>query len=192
MAIIFYNGRENWDPLKLLENGYPKYFHGSVLPFKCTFINMADIPDSDCLACEDTETGMGIVAMKYAFDKDALLSVLPQFKSALQKIPYEKATYIISKVKLYLEEYVDDDLIKELSMAFKSIGQKYGFVSAGDVIRQRVADALVDEQQKARADAEAKANEDKLNTARGLFQDGVSMEILTRRFNLSEEAILGK
>ena len=37
-----------------------------------------------------------------------------------------------------------------------------------------------------------KALEDKLNTARGLLQDGVSIEILTRRFNLSEEAILGK
>ena len=69
-------------------------------------------------------------------------------------------------------------------MAFKSIGQKYGFVSAGDVRRKMVADA--------KADAEAKANEDKLNTARGLLQDGVPMEILTKRFNLSEEAILGK
>ena len=85
-----------------------------------------------------------------------------------------------AKMSLYLEEYVDDNLIKELSMAFKSIGQKYGFVSAGDVRRKMVADA------------EAKANEDKLNTARGLLQDGVSMEILTRRSNLSEEAILGK
>ena len=73
-------------------------------------------------------------------------------------------------------------------MAFKSIGQKYGFVSAGDVFRQQIADACVEEQQK----TEAKANEEKLNTARGLLQDGVSMEILTRRFNLSEEAILGK
>ena len=135
-------------------------------------------------ACEDTETGMGIVAMKYAFDKDRLLDILPQFKSVLQKMPYDKATCIISKVKLCLEEYIDDNLIKELDMAFKSIGQKYGFVSAGDVRRKMVADA--------KADAEAKANEDKLNTARGLLQDGVSMEILTKRFNLSEEAILGK
>jgi hypothetical protein len=188
MAVIFYNGRENWDPLKLLENGYPKYFHGSVLPFKCSFINMADIPDSDCLACEDIETGMGIVAMKYAFDRDNLLAVLLKFKGALQKMPYSNATCIISKVKLYLEEYVDDNLIKELDMAFKSIGQKYGFVSAGDVRRKMVADAIADTQQK----DQAKALEDKLNTARGLLQDGVSMEILTRRFNLSEEAILGK
>ncbi|WP_298771770.1 hypothetical protein [uncultured Fibrobacter sp.] len=127
---------------------------------------------------------MGIVAMKYAFNKDNLLAILPKFKGALQKMPYNKATCIISKVKLYLEEYVDGNLIKELDMAFKSIGQKYGFVSAGDVRRKMVADAI--------ADTEHKALEEKLNTARGLLQDGVSMEILTRRFNLTEEAILGK
>ena len=183
MAIIFYNGRENWDPLKLLENGYPKYFHGSVLPFKCTFINMADIPDSDCLACEDVETGMGIVAMKYAFDKDILLSVLPKFKGTLQKMPYSKATCIISKVKLYLEEYIDDNLIKELDMAFKSIGQKYGFVSAGDVRRKMVADARVEEQQK--------ANEEKLNTVKKMVHDGVlSIENAISYFGFTREQIL--
>ena len=83
-------------------------------------------------------------------------------------------------MKLYLKEYVDQGVLKELNMAFKSIGQKYGFVSAGDVFRQQIADVREE------------AQEDKLNTARGLLQDGVPMEILTRRFNLSEEAILGK
>ena len=135
---------------------------------------------------------MGIVAMKYAFDKDKLLAVLPQFKSALQKMSGNKASCLLQKISLYLKEYVNQSILKELSMAFKSIGQKYGFVSAGDVFRQQIADARVEEQQKAKADAEAKALEDKLNTARGLLQDGVSIEILTRRFNLSEEAILGK
>ena len=66
MAIIFYNGRENWNPLKNLEEGYPEFFHGRVLPFACSFVNMADIPDSDCLACENVATGMGITAMKTA------------------------------------------------------------------------------------------------------------------------------
>ena len=45
-----------------------------------------------------------------------------------------------------------DKILKELNMAFKSIGQKYGFVSAGDVYRQEIADAqakaqkLIDEE----------------------------------------------
>ena len=187
VAIIFYNGRENWDPLKLLENGYPKYFHGAVLPFKCTFINMSDIPDSDCLACEDIETGMGIVAMKYAFYKDRLLSVLPQFKSALQKMSGNRASCLLQKISLYLKEYVDQGVLKELSMAFKSIGQKYGFVSAGDVFRQQIADARVEEQQK----TEAKANEDKLNTAKKMVRDGVlSVENAVSYFGFTREQIL--
>ena len=47
-------------------------------------------------------------------------------------------------------------------MAFKSIGQKYGFVSAGDVRRKMVADA--------EAKAAAKATEDKLNTAKKMVR----------------------
>ena len=72
-------------------------------------------------------------------------------------------------------------------MAFVSVGQKYGFVSAGDVFRQRLADARkeVDEERK-------KAEEEKLKTARGLFEDGVPLETLVRRFNLTEEQIHGK
>ena len=49
MAIIFYNGRENWNPLELLEKDYPKYFHGMVLPFRCAFVNMSDRDDGACL-----------------------------------------------------------------------------------------------------------------------------------------------
>ena len=45
-----------------------------------------------------------------------------------------------------------DKVLKELNMAFKSIGQKYGFVSAGDVFRQEIADARSEEQSKAKAE----------------------------------------
>jgi len=76
-------------------------------------------------------------------------------------------------------------------MAFKSIGQKYGFVSAGDVFRQQIADARVEEQQKAKADAEAKANEDKLNTAKRMVHDGVlSVENAMSYFGFTREQIL--
>lgn len=64
-------------------------------------------------------------------------------------------------------------------MAFKSIGQKYGFVSAGDVRRKMVADA------------EAKANEDKLNTAKKMVRDGVlSVENAVSYFGFTREQIL--
>jgi hypothetical protein len=149
---------------------------------------MADIPDSDCFTCEDAETGMGIVAMKYAFDKDRLLAILPKFKGTLQKMSGNKVSCLLQKISLYLKEYVDQGVLKELSMAFKSIGQKYGFVSAGDVFRQQIADARVEEQQK----TEAKANEDKLNTAKKMVRDGVlSVENAMSYFGFTREQILG-
>ena len=121
MAIIFYNGRENWNPLEILEKGYPEYFHGSVLPFHCAFVNMADIPDSDCLACEDVVAGMGIACMAHAYDKDKLLEILPKFKPLLKKLPDGEASCLLSKISIYLAEHLGDKIQEELDMAFKSI-----------------------------------------------------------------------
>ena len=94
-------------------------------------------------------------------------------------------------------------------MAFVSIGQKYGFVSIGDYFRQQLAEErqqmaekfdkerqqleekleekLADERDKLK-----KAEEEKLRTAQELYKDNVPMEILVRRFNLTEEQIRGK
>ena len=104
-------------------------------------------------------------------------------------------------------------------MAFKSIGQKYGFVSAGDVFRQRIAaaEAKADaerakadsERQKAeseRAKAEAErqkaeaehqkaenAEAEKLNTAKKLVRDGViSVENAMAYFGYSKEQVLAE
>ncbi|WP_217897611.1 hypothetical protein, partial [Fibrobacter sp. UWH1] len=40
-----------------------------------------------------------------------------------------------SKIELYLDEYVSRKALEELKMAFQSIGQRLGFVSAGDEYR---------------------------------------------------------
>ena len=140
MAIIFYNGRDSWNPLRSLEKAYPDYFRGKVLPFQCAFVNMADIPDSDCLACEDAATGMGIIALKHAFNKDKLLELLPRFCKFLQKMPQSEASCLLGKTSIYLQEYLGKEFLKELNMAFVSIGQKYGFVSIGDYLREQMAD----------------------------------------------------
>ena len=229
MAVIFYNGRDNWNPLKILEKSYPDYFRGKVLPFQCTFVNMADIPDSDCLACENTATGMGIIALKHAFNKDKLLELLPQFCKFLDKMPRNEASCLLEKTSIYLVEYLGKDFLKELNMAFVSIGQKYGFVSIGDYFRQQMAEErqqmteerlqmteerlqMAEERQQIteerlqmteerqqfeekladERDKLKKAEEEKLRTAQELYKDNVPMEILVRRFNLTEEQIRGK
>ena len=182
MAIIFYNGQANWNPLNNLMDGYSGYFRNSVLPFQCAFVNMSDIPDSDCHACEDTATGMGIVAMKYAYDKDGLLRVIPLFKEKLHGMPHDEASCLLGKISVYLEEYIGDKILKELDMAFVSIGQKYGFVSAGDVRRRMIAEARAEEQAKAKklvADARADTH----------TEDSADTEAVLREMGLSEEQI---
>ena len=57
-------------------------------------------------------------------------------------------------------------------MAFKSIGQMYGFVSAGDVYRQEIADARIEEQAK----AEAKLAQNRDDTEAVLREMGMSEE----------------
>ena len=67
-----------------------------------------------------------------------------------------------------------DKILKELNMAFKSIGQKYGFVSAGDVFRQEIADARTEEQAKAKAE---------------LAQNRDDTETVLREMGISDEQI---
>lgn len=179
MAIIFYNGKANWNPLKNLEDGYPEFFHGAVLPYKCTFVNMADIPDSNCLACEDVEVGMGITAMKYAFAPDKLLPALFKFKEDLFKLGAETYSCMLRKINIYLKEYLTKQQLKELEMAFVSIGQKYGFVSAGDEFRKELAET------------HQKAEAEKIETARRMVADKtISLEKAMEYFGLTKDQIL--
>ena len=199
MAMIFYNGRDNWNPLELLEKDYPRYFHGMVLPFRCAFVNMSDILDCDCLACEDVTTGFGIAAMAHAYDKDAILDVFNQFKPKLRRMPNNELSCLLEKISVYLTEYLDKDALKELNMAFKSIGQKYGFVSAGDVFRQEIADARTEEQAKAQKliDEERQkaenAEAEKFSTVKKMVKDGViSIDNAMAYFGYSKEQILAE
>ena len=215
MAIIFYNGRDNWNPLKILEKSYPDYFRGKVLPFQCTFVNMADIPDSDGLACEDIATGMGIIALKHAFNKDKLLELLPQFCKFLDKMPRNEASCLLEKTSIYLAEYLGKDFLKELNMAFVSIGQKYGFVSIGDYFRQQMSEKIEERVGKERQQLEKQfeeklekkleeklaeehqkikeAVEEKINTARKMVSDQkLTIEEASAYFKLSKEEIMEK
>ena len=95
-------------------------------------------------------------------------------------------------------------------MAFKSIGQKYGFVSAGDVFRQQIAEAdqrAEAERQKAEAErqkaenAEAEIVQNRTDTQKVLREMGLSEERIAemearldalRQSRLSKEQVLTK
>ena len=183
MAIIFYNGRENWDPLAQLEKDYPEFWHGRILPCPCTFVNMADITDDDCLACEDVATGMGLISMKYAYNEKKIAEILPKFKAGLRSMNAEDNTCLLEKIRLYLMEYFGESLLKEFDMAFVSIGQKYGFVSIGDSIRRQVAEARAEGESVGEARGEARGEQ------KGRVQNQADTLTVLREMGLSEEKI---
>ena len=104
-------------------------------------------------------------------------------------MPPANAACLLAKISIYLKEYVTKDVLKELDMAFVSIGQKYGFVSAGDEFRKELAEARI----KTQAEEQAKAEENKLATAQKMVKDGIiSVENASAYFGYSKEQILVK
>ena len=187
MAVIFYNGRENWNPLKNIEDGYPEYWRGFVLPFKCIFVNMASIDDGDCLTYEDVSTAMVVMSMKYAYDGQRIIELLPKFKDRLAMLDYDEASCLLSKLMLYLKEYVDENLIEELDMAFRSIGQKYGFVSAGDVSRMREAKA----RQEGLAEGHSEGrNDERIAVALDMLANDEPLEKIVKYSHLTQEKVV--
>ena len=71
-------------------------------------------------------------------------------------------------------------------MAFKSVGQKYGFVSAGDVFRKRLADACAETQQKV---AEARAEARQEGEIRGELKKAREMAKALRAMDIPVEKI---
>ena len=139
-AIIIYNGRNNWDPIaEFKKKGYEQ-FNGNDLPFECVMVNLANIHDQDCKKAKNAVAAIGILVMKHAYDPDGLKTAGTIIKDLLNKLDNNARATLVKKIQLYLEWYIDQDLVKEMIMAFKSIGQRLGFVSIADAKRMAAAE----------------------------------------------------
>ncbi len=134
-AIIIYNGPTEWDPLAEFRKKARAKFQGNELPFECVLVNLANIDESVCLESDTPSAAIGAIAMKYAFNPEGFKAAISIVEKMLQKLPSEEQTTLIEKIILYLGEYIDEFAVEELQMAWKSIGQRMGFVSAGDARR---------------------------------------------------------
>ena len=73
--------------------------------------------------------------MKYAFNMERYEMLLPEIEKKLSLLPSSESSCIVGKIELYLKEYISREALEVLKMAFQSIGQRLGFVSAGDEYR---------------------------------------------------------
>ena len=136
-AIIIYNGLGYWDPLAEFREKYKGKLNGRRLPFECVFVNLADIPDRACYAEPNVEAAVGVLVMKHAFDGDGLKKIGGILAKMLSKLEDNARATLAEKIELYLGEYLDEDVMEDLSMRM-SIGQALGIITAGD--RRRAAE----------------------------------------------------
>lgn len=138
-AIIIYNGTNNWNPIEDFKKKGYEQFNGNDLPFECVMVNLAKIHDTDCKGSKDPVVAIGVLVMKHAYDPDGLRGAGKIIKEMLDKLDNNTRTTLVKKIELYLETYIDQKLVKEMIMAFKSIGQRMGFVSIADAKRKAEA-----------------------------------------------------
>ena len=134
-AIIIYNGPTGWDPLAEFRKKARAKFQGNELPFECVLVNLAAADDIACVESDSHAAAVGVMAMKYAFSPEGFKSAIPNVETILRKMPSDEQATLVEKIILYLQEYIDESTVEELQMAWKSIGQRMGFVSAGDARR---------------------------------------------------------
>lgn len=157
-AIIIYNGPTGWDPLAEFRKKARAKFQGNELPFECVLVNLALADDIACVESDSPAAAVGAMAMKYAFSSEGFKAAIPNVETILRKMPSNEQSTLVEKIILYLQktpslrqcesklsrcsqlegflgEYIDESTVEELQMAWKSIGQRMGFVSAGDARR---------------------------------------------------------
>ena len=134
-AIIIYNGKRSWDPVAAFKRKNRAKFQGKDLPFELVMVNMSELNDESCLTDGNVEAAIGALILKYAFDKRGLSDLARAIGERLWMLGNYGKNVFLDKINLYLGEFIDEESLEELQMAWKSIGQRLGFVSAGDARR---------------------------------------------------------
>lgn len=81
-------------------------------------------------------------------------------------MPNSLRSLTLEKIKVYLGEYINKEVLMELEKEFISIGKRLGFVSAGDAhraeVRQLKTDLAAKDADIAAKDAEIAANKEQI------------------------------
>jgi len=104
----------------------------------------------------------------------------------------EKQAFPLLSACRVLVEYLGKDFLKELNMAFVSIGQKYGFVSIGDYFRQQLAEErqqMTEERQQLAEEHLQMAEERQQITEERLQMTEERLQITEERLQMTEERL---
>ena len=172
VAIIVYNGRDKWNPLKIKPHpGYPEFFQKVGLPFRVEFIDLGREPvDFSNL---DPLLALAIAAMRMVFDA---YGAEKYFKMALRRLLKSKQNFrsIVEEILVYLRGMLPEEE-KEMIMDSLEVIQNKGYVSIADADYNRgFSEGITDA---------------KLEMAKAMLMEGIPIDKIRIISGLSEKQI---
>ena len=132
VAIILYNGKDNWNPLKKLK-AYPRELQRYLLPFKCILLNVKDISDPE-LDGFGARLAAFICAMKYIWNPEGSRGT---FKKVLERVrkdlPESDALDLLLQMDVYLKGWLKVNFMEAFKMDFVRPNYK----TVGDALREQ-------------------------------------------------------
>jgi hypothetical protein len=189
VAIIVYNGRDKWNPLKIKPHpGYPEFFQKVGLPFRVEFIDLGREPvDFSNL---DPLLALAIAAMRMVFDA---YGAEKYFKTALRRLLKSKQNFrsIVEEILVYLRGMLPEEE-KEMIMDSLEVIQNKGYVSIADADYNRGFSAGEEKGfSTGFSEGEIKGITDaKLEMAKAMLMEGIPIDKIRIISGLSEEEIL--
>ena len=178
IAIIIYNGKENWNPLKNLYANCPKELQRLLLPFKCIMLDVGDISDEQ-LDDFNARLAAFIAALKYVRSPDENKIVFDKIMKRVQKeIPKVEALDLLLQMNVYLQGWLKENYKEAFDMDF--IRPNYRTV--GDVLREEAEAAK-------EAAREAGVQHQAEETARKMLAKNKPMEEIVEFSGLTEEQV---
>ncbi|SHL12770.1 Putative transposase, YhgA-like [Fibrobacter sp. UWH5] len=172
VAIILYNGKVSWNPIEELLAGYPDVLRGILLPFKCIFLDVADIPDENCLSEFKPRLGAFIGALKYAREPDSHSDFLKQIVERVRtSLEETEALDLLTSMDVYLRYWISKNFKEAFNMDFVRPPYK------------TIHDAEVEEAVEEAIDRQA------VQTALKMLFDNKPMDEIVRYSGLSEERV---
>ncbi|SHM20863.1 Rpn family recombination-promoting nuclease/putative transposase [Fibrobacter sp. UWB7] len=171
IAIVLYNGQDSWKIEKqVMFPNYPEYYHKIGLPFILEVVDISDIFSEDEISKISPKIALALVALKYVFSGDKLKKYLKPAIAGLKALPKDEAEDFLTQTFIYLRKWFNGEAKEQFKMDFKKCSEVYGYKSIEEV-----------EEELAERDREK---------AKGLFNDGVPAEIISRHYNIPTDEIL--
>lgn len=139
VAIILYNGTEDWNPLEDLLEKFPPRLRMFALPFKCVMLNVAEVSDETCLGQMGAELGAIIATMKYVRDPSKAREL---FKSVLIRLKgngfTERTLDLVHQMDVYCNGWIRSEFKEILKVDFVRPPYK----TVADAIREEVTEEV--------------------------------------------------